>query len=36
VTVDGQPEARKRAKLRAGQRVCFAGTEIELTGAAEE
>lgn len=36
VTVDGQPESRKRAKLRAGQRVRFAGTEIELTGAVEE
>lgn len=36
VTVDGQTETRKRAKLRAGQRVRFAGEEIELTGTAEE
>jgi ribosome-associated protein len=36
VTVDGQIESRKRAKLRVGQRVCFAGEEIELTGTAEE
>jgi len=32
VTVDGQTETRKRAKLRAGQRVRFAGTEIVLSG----
>lgn len=32
VTVDGIVETRKRAKLRPGQRVCFAGTEIVLTG----
>lgn len=30
VRVDGQPESRKRAKLRAGQRVRFAGEEIVL------
>lgn len=32
VTVDGQPETRKRAKLRPGQQVRFAGNEILLTG----
>lgn len=30
VEVDGQPESRKRAKLRPGQRVRFAGEEIVL------
>ncbi|WP_298395262.1 RNA-binding S4 domain-containing protein [uncultured Azonexus sp.] len=30
VTVDGQVDTRKRAKLRPGQRVVFAGEEIEL------
>lgn len=30
VRVDGRPETRKRAKLRAGQRVRFAGQEIVL------
>lgn len=30
VTVDGQIDTRKRAKLRPGQRVVFAGEEIEL------
>lgn len=30
VQVDGQVELRKRAKLRAGQRVQFAGQEIVL------
>jgi len=32
VEVDGRVEARKRAKLRAGQRVSFAGTTIRLAG----
>lgn len=31
VQVDGQTETRKRAKLRAGQRVRFGGEEIVLT-----
>jgi len=35
VTVDGQTETRKRAKLRPGQRVRYAGHEIELVGEAE-
>ena len=30
VRVDGKVESRKRAKLRAGQRVRFAGEEIVL------
>ncbi|MBS4019507.1 MAG: RNA-binding S4 domain-containing protein [Dechloromonas sp.] len=30
VTVDGQVDTRKRAKLRPGQRVIFAGEEVEL------
>ena len=30
VEVDGKPESRKRAKLRAGQRVSFRGTRIVL------
>ena len=30
VMVDGQPESRKRAKLRPGQRVSFAGKTFEL------
>ncbi|MGI5862727.1 MAG: RNA-binding S4 domain-containing protein [Myxococcales bacterium] len=30
VKVDGQVESRKRAKLRPGQRVEFAGESIEL------
>jgi ribosome-associated protein len=34
VTVDGQRETRKRAKLRPGQRVRFADAEILLSGAA--
>lgn len=34
VYVDGQVETRKRAKLRAGQEVEFAGTVIALTGEA--
>ena len=33
VRVDGAVESRKRAKLRPGQRVRFAGEEIELTAA---
>lgn len=36
VTVDGQIETRKRAKLRPGQRVRFAGQEIELTETTRE
>lgn len=34
VMVDGQPETRKRAKLRPGQRVRFGDAEILLSGAA--
>ena len=34
VTVDGTTETRKRAKLRPGQRVCFAGQEVRLVVAA--
>ena len=30
VLVDGQVELRKRAKLRPGQRVSFAGEQIDL------
>ncbi|WP_341744246.1 RNA-binding S4 domain-containing protein [Azonexus hydrophilus] len=30
VTVDGQVDTRKRAKLRPGQRVVFTGEEVEL------
>lgn len=30
VEVDGQPESRKRAKLRPGQRVAFAGETVLL------
>ena len=30
VTVDGQPESRKRCKIRPGQVVEFAGTAIEV------
>jgi ribosome-associated protein len=30
VTVDGQVDTRKRAKLRPGQRVDFAGETVEL------
>ncbi len=33
ITVDGQPETRKRAKLRPGQRVRFGDAEILLSGA---
>lgn len=34
VTVDGMTETRKRAKLRPGQRVCFAGQAVRLVAAA--
>lgn len=34
VKVDGKTELRKRAKLRAGQRVSFSGQTVRLTGAA--
>lgn len=30
VRVDGEPESRKRAKLRPGQTVSYGGTEIVL------
>lgn len=33
VCVDGHAETRKRAKLRAGQRVAFAGQEVLLVAA---
>lgn len=33
VQVDGKPETRKRAKLRAGQRVRFGGEEVVLVAA---
>jgi len=36
VRVDGKVETRKRAKLRAGQRVRFGGEDIELVGAGPE
>jgi ribosome-associated protein len=32
VTVDGQPESRKTAKIRAGQRVDCLGTRITVIG----
>jgi ribosome-associated protein len=32
VSVDGAVELRKRAKLRPGQRVAFAGEVVELVG----
>ena len=32
VRVDGEIDTRKRAKLRPGQRVAFAGEVIELVG----
>ena len=32
VRVDGQPENRKTAKIRAGQSVECLGTQIEVTG----
>ncbi len=31
VAVDGQPETRRRAKLRPGQRVAYGGQVVELT-----
>ena len=34
VTVDGQVETRKRAKLRPGQRVRYAGQDFVLVAAA--
>ena len=33
VSVDGQPESRKTAKIRAGQRVDCLGTRITVIGA---
>ena len=36
VKVDGKPESRKRAKLRAGQRVSFAGEAVELVAEGAE
>lgn len=33
VRVDGRPESRKRAKLRAGQRVTMAGQTVKLVAA---
>ncbi len=36
VKVDGRPESRKRAKLRPGQRVSFAGEAIELVAEGAE
>lgn len=32
VTVDGQPETRKTAKIRAGQRVACRGVTISVNG----
>ena len=32
VSVDGEVETRKRAKLRPGQRVVYAGETVELVG----
>ena len=32
VRVDGQPESRKTAKIRAGQKVECLGTRIEVAG----
>lgn len=34
VRVDGRPESRKRAKLRAGQQVSFGGETVALMGPA--
>ena len=34
VEVDGKPESRKRAKLRPGQRVTYAGQVVELSAGA--
>lgn len=36
VKVDGQPESRKRAKLRPGQRVSFGGEMVLLVTAETE
>lgn len=36
VSVDGQAESRKRAKLRPGQRVDFQGERVDLVAQAEE
>ena len=33
VTVDGQPESRKRCKIRPGQTVEFAGNTIDVEAA---
>ncbi len=35
VTVDGQPESRKRCKIRPGQTVEFEGNTIEVEAASE-
>lgn len=35
VEVDGVPESRKRAKLRPGQRVVFAGQAIDLVAGSD-
>ncbi len=35
VTVDGQPESRKRCKIRPGQSVVFAGNTIEVEAASD-
>ena len=35
VTVDGQPESRKRCKIRPGQVVEFSGTAIEVEVASD-
>ncbi len=36
VTVDGQPESRKTAKIRAGQRVECLGTQVLVVAAPEK
>lgn len=36
VRVDGRPESRKRAKLRAGQRVTMAGQTVKLVSVAAD
>lgn len=35
VTVDGQPESRKRCKIRPGQSVAFSGNTIEVEAASD-
>ena len=35
VTVDGQPESRKRCKIRPGQMVEFAGNTLEVKAASD-